>query len=130
MLLSSIIIYVKLRFAARLRRLRIEHKKFEMRHQERDAPSVVHFRDRKGVENLLKQSAASPAPGIVTATRHGNNNSNSNTSGSAMGYNVPVLERLRAERVRKYHFSADDHDIESILHSIDERGPHNSSDIC
>jgi hypothetical protein len=122
MLLSSITIYVMLRFAARLRRLRIEHKKFEMQHQERDAPSVVHFRDRKGVENLLKQSAASPAPTIVTvATRDSNNNKASTTSGSAMGYNVPVLERLRAERVRKYRYSTDDHDIESIMRSIDER---------
>jgi hypothetical protein len=123
MLLSSITIYVLLRLAARLRRQRIDHKKFEMRHQERDAPSVVHFRDRKGVENLLKQSAASPAPAIVTAaTRDSNNNTTTSTSsGSAIGYNVPVLERLRAERVRKYRYSTDDRDIESIMRSIDER---------
>jgi hypothetical protein len=70
----------------------------------------VHFRDQRGVENLLEQSAG-PA-----------------RNNGAIGYNVPVLERSRAEQVNKYRNN--DNIVESSLyrHSIDEQhGPQNTT---
>lgn len=65
MMFSSILIFVLLIISSRLRRIRIQK---EAEAFQRDTPSIVQFRDSRGVEKLLEQSSPEA---LVHATASG-----------------------------------------------------------